>query len=165
MSQSLKRKRPPKHILALPDLEQSKAAVLNSLTSKSGQRSYDRAITDFVEWYCSEPRLSFNRTVVLRYRTFLEQKRYAPTTINLRLAAVRRVAFEAADSGLLSPELAAGIRRVRGVRRIGVRVGNWLTVDQSRNLLSKSIGDDLRSKRNYAMLAMLVGCGLRRGEL
>ena len=56
MSQSRKRKRPPKHILALPDLEQSKAAVLNSLTSKSGQRSYDRAITDFVEWYCSEPR-------------------------------------------------------------------------------------------------------------
>src|SRR5436305_4501618 len=95
MSQSRKRKRSPKQTLALPDLEQSKAAVLNSLTSKSGQRSYDRAITDFVEWYCSEPRLSFNRTVVLRYRIFLEQKRYAPTTINLRLAAVRRVAYEA----------------------------------------------------------------------
>ncbi len=114
MSQSRKRKRPPKQTLALPDLEQSKAAVLNSLTSKSGQRSYDRAITDFVDWYCLEPRLSFNRAVVLRYRIFLEQKRYAPTTINLRLAAVRRVAFEAADSGLLSPELAAGIRRVKG---------------------------------------------------
>src|SRR5271169_3567494 len=103
MTQARKRKRPPKQILALPDLEQSNAAVLNSLTSKSGQRSYDRAITDFVEWYCSEPRLSFNRTVVLRYRIFLEQKCYAPTTINLRLAAVRRLAFEAADSGLLSP--------------------------------------------------------------
>src|SRR5881275_2125007 len=72
MSQSRKRKRSPKQTLALPDLEQSKAAVLNSLTSKSGQRSYDRAITDFVEWYCPEPRLSFNRTVVLRYRIFLE---------------------------------------------------------------------------------------------
>jgi hypothetical protein len=126
MSQSRKRKRPPKRTLALPDLEQSKAAVLNSLTSKSGQRSYDRAITGFVEWYCSEPRLSFNRTVVLRYRIFLEQKRYAPTTINLRLAAVRRVAFEAADSGLLSPELAAGIRRVKGVRRIAPRFGDQL---------------------------------------
>src|SRR5438445_5249851 len=111
MSQLRNRKRPPKQTLALPDLEQSKAAVLNSLTSKSGQRTYDRAITDFVEWYCSEPRLSFNRTVVLRYRIFLEQKRHAPTTINLRLAAVRRVAFEAADSGLLSPELAADIGR------------------------------------------------------
>ena len=116
MSKPPRKKRPPKRVLALPDLEQSKAAVLNSLTSKSGQRTYDRAITDFVDWYCSEPRLAFNRTVVLRYRIYLEQKQYAPTTINLRLAAVRRVAFEAADSGLLSPELAAGIRRVKGVR-------------------------------------------------
>lgn len=137
MSKPRKKKRAPQRVLALPDLEQSKAAVLNSLTSKSGQRTYDRAITDFVEWYCSEPRLSLNRTVVLRYRIYLEREQYAPTTINLRLAAVRRVAFEAADSGLLSPELAAGIRRVKGVRRIGVRVGNWLTpeLDQIQFLL------------------------------
>ena len=112
MSKSRKKKRSPKRVLALPDLEQSKAAVLNSLASKSGQHTYDRAITDFVDWYCSEPRSALSRTVVLRYRIYLEQKQYAPTTINLRLAAVRRVAFEAADSGLLSPELAAGIRRV-----------------------------------------------------
>lgn len=165
MSQLRKRKRPPKHVLALPDLEQSKAAVLNSLTSKSGQRTYDRAITDFVEWYCSEPRLSFNRTVVLRYRIFLEQKRYAPTTINLRLAAVRRVAFEAAESGLLSPELAAGIRWVKGVRRIGVRLGNWRTVEQGKPLLANVERESLRGIRNYANLAMLIGCGLRRGKL
>src|SRR5665213_3552058 len=165
MSQSRKRKRVPKRILALPYLEQSKAAVLNSLTSKSGQRSYDRAITDFVEWYCSGPRLSLSRTVVLRYRIFLEQKHYAPTTINLRLAAVRRVAFEAADSGLLSPELAAGIRRVKGVRRIGVRLGDWLTVEQGKRLLANVETGSLRGKRNYAILAMLLGCGLRRGEL
>jgi hypothetical protein len=69
--------------------------------------------------YCSEPRLAFNRTVVLRYRIHLEQRGYAPATINLRLAAVRRVAYEAADAGFLSPELAAAIRRVPGVRRIG----------------------------------------------
>jgi len=74
--------------------------------------------------------------VVLRYRIYLEQKQYAATTINLRLAAVRRVAFEAADSGLLSPELAAGIRRVKGARRIGVRIGNWLTAEQSKRLLA-----------------------------
>src|SRR5499433_1691317 len=143
MPKSRKKRRSPKRVLALPDLEQSKTAVLNSLTSRSGQRSYDHAITDFVEWYCSEPRLAFNRTVVLRYRIHLEQKRYAPTTINLRLAAIRRVAYEAADSGLLSPELAAGIRRVKGVRRIGVRLGNWLTADQGRWLLLKAQGDDL----------------------
>jgi integrase len=165
MSKSREKKRSPKRVLALPDLEQSKAAVLNSLTSKSGQRSYGHAITDFVEWYCSEPRLAFNRTVVLRYRIYLEQKQYAPTTINLRLAAVRRVAYEAADSGLLSPELAAGIRRVKGVRRIGIRVGNWLTAEQGKWLLAAAESDSLRGKRNHAILAMLIGCGLRRGEL
>jgi Phage integrase family len=105
-------------------------------------------ITEFVDWYCSEPRLAFNRTVVLRYRIYLEQRLLAPTTINLRLAAVRRVAYEAADSGLLSPELAAGIRRVKGVRRIGLRLGNWLTADQGRCLLLKAARGPLGYRRS-----------------
>jgi hypothetical protein len=92
MPKHRKKRRPPKRSLALPDLEQTKSAVLNSLTSKSGQHTYDHAINEFVDWYCSEPRLAFNRTVVLRYRIHLEQRHPAPTTINLRLAAVRRVA-------------------------------------------------------------------------
>jgi integrase len=164
MSKSRK-KRAPKRVLALPDLEQAKSAVLNTLTSVSGQRTYDHAINDFVEWYCSEPRLAFNRTVVLRYRIYLEQKGYAPNTINLRLAAVRRVAYEACDSGLLSPELGAGIRRVKGVRRLGVRVGNWLTPAQGKLLLERSDTATLRGKRNHAIVARRIGCGLRRGEL
>jgi site-specific recombinase XerD len=165
MSRSRKKKIAPKRVLALPDLEQAKSAVLNTLTSKSGQRTYDHAITEFVEWYCSEPRLAFNRTVVLRYRISLEQRQYAPSTINLRLAAVRRIAYEAADPGLLSPELAAGIRRVKGVRRLGVRVGNWLTAEQGNRLLGATGVDTLRGKRNHAMLSLLNGCGLQRGEL
>jgi hypothetical protein len=100
-----RKKNSPKRVLALPDLEQAKTAVLNSLTSASGQRTYEYAIREFVAWYCSEPRLAFNRTVVLRYRIHLEQRHYAPATINLRLAAVRRIAYEATDAGLLSPEL------------------------------------------------------------
>jgi integrase len=158
-------KKAPKQTLALPELEQSKSAVINSLTSASGQRTYDHAIREFVTWYCSEPRLAFNRTVVLRYRIHLEQRHYAPATINLRLAAVRRVAYEAADAGLLSPELAAGIRRVKGVRRLGVRLGNWLTPEQGRRLLTVLPPATPRELRNHAMLAALLGCGLRRGEL
>jgi hypothetical protein len=131
-----KRKRVPKTVLKLLDLEQSKSAVLNSLTSSSSKRSYDHAIREFIDWYCSEPRLAFNRTVVTRYRIALEQHPYAPSTINLRLAAIRRLAYEASDCGLLSPDLAAGIRRVKGVRRLGVRVGSKrqrnYTVDERR---------------------------------
>jgi site-specific recombinase XerD len=160
-----KRKRTPKTVLKLPDLEQSKSAVLNSLTSPSSQRSYDHAIREFIEWYCSEPRLAFNKTVVTRYRISLEQRRYAPSTINLRLAAVRRLAYEAADCGLLSADLAAGIRRVKGAKRLGVRVGNWLTAEQGKRLLMAADEASLRGRRDYAMLAVLLGCGLRRAEL
>jgi hypothetical protein len=117
------RKRRPKHILKLPDLEQSKSAVLNSLTSRSSQRTYDYAIREFIEWYCSEPRLAFNKTVVTRYRINLEQQRYASTTINLSLAAFRRLAYEAADCGLLSAVLAAGIRRGEGHKAVGCACG------------------------------------------
>src|SRR5713226_8208369 len=154
----------PKTVLRFPDLEQSKNAVLNSLAAASSQESYGHAIDEFIAWYCSEPRLAFNRTVVLRYRFFLEHKNLAPSTINVRLAAVRRLAYEASDTGLLRPELAAGIRRVKGAKRLGVRIGNWLTVDQSRTLLGEP-SDSLRGKRDRAILALLIGCGLRRAEL
>ena len=154
-----------KTILRLPDLEQSKNAVLHSLAAPSSQESYGHAIDEFIGWYCSEPRLAFNRTVVLRYRFFLEQKNLAPSTINVRLAAVRRLAYEASDTGLLSPDLAAGIRRVKGAKRLGVRIGNWLTVDQSRTLFRESPSASLRGKRDQAILALLVACGLRRAEL
>jgi len=160
-----RKKRSPKRVLALPDLEHAKTTASNSLTSTSGQRTYDHAIREFVAWYCSEPRLAFNRTVVLRYRIHLEQHGYVPATINLRLAAVRRIAYEAADAGLLSPELAAGIRRVKGVRRIGVRLGNWLTLEQGRRLLEARTPVGPRGLRDQAMVAMLIGCGLRRAEL
>src|SRR6202023_1603768 len=160
-----KRKRAPKTILKLPDLEQSKSAVVNSLTSPSSQRSYDHAIREFIDWYCSEPRLAFNKTVVTRYRISLEQQHYASTTINLRLAAVRRLAYEAADCGLLSADLAAGIRRVKGAKRLGVPVGNWLSAEQGKRLLLTADGPTLRGKRDYATLAILLGCGLRRAEL
>src|SRR3989449_6572596 len=159
-------KRPkPKTILRLPDLEQSKNAVLNSLAAPSSQVSYGHAIDEFIGWYCSEPRLAFNRTVVLRYRFFLEQNNLAPATINVRLAPVRRLGYEAADTGLLSPELAAGIRRVKGAKRLGGRIGNWLTIDQSKALLRHSSSAGLRDKRDRAILAVLIGCGLRRARV
>jgi len=124
----------PRTVLKLSDLDQAKSAVLNSRSSKDAQRGYRHAIDEFVDWYCSEPRLSFSRTVVLRYRMHLESRNLAPGTINLRLGAVWRLAYEAADCGLLSPDLAAGIRRAKGVKKLGVRLGNWLTAEQASTL-------------------------------
>ena len=155
----------PKTVLRFHDLEQSKNAVLNSLAAASSQESYRHAIDEFIGWYCSEPRLALNRAVVLRYRFFLEQNNLAPSTINVRLAAVRRLAYEAADSGLLSPELAPGIRRVKGAKRLGVRIGNWLSINQSKTWLQMSSLETARGQRDRAILALLIGCGLRRAEL
>ena len=154
-----------KSVLRLPDLEHAKAAVLNSLTSLDAQRGYRHAIDEFVDWYCSEPRLALNRIVVLRYRSHLESRRLAPGTINLRLGAVRRLAYEAADCGLLSADLAAGIRRVKGVKKLGVRLGNWLTARSKAKLFGKAPDHQrLKGKRDRALLALLLACGLRRHE-
>ncbi len=153
-----------KSVLRLPDLEHAKTAVLNSLTSLDAQRGYRHAIDEFVDWYCSEPRLALNRTVLLRYRSHLESRQLAPGTINLRLGAVRRLAYEAADCGLLSADLAAGIRRVKGVKKIGVRLGNWLTAEQGHALWHAPDHQRLKGKRDRALLALLLACGLRRHE-
>ena len=88
-----------KSVLRRPAIEHATTAVLNSLTGPDAQRGYRHAIDEFVDWYCSEPRLAFNRIVVLRYRSHLESRQLAPGTINLRLGAVRRFAYEAADCG------------------------------------------------------------------
>ena len=154
-----------RRVLRLPDLDHCKLAVLNSLGSPASRRVYEYAIDQFIAWYCSEPRLAFNRIVVVRYRLYLESRHLAANTINQQLAAVRRLAHEAADSGLLSPELAAGISRVRGVKQLGFRSGNWLSAEQSSEVLKHAYGGNMRAKRDYAMLAMLFGCGFRRSEL
>jgi site-specific recombinase XerC len=151
-----------KIVLRLPDLDHSKNAVLDSLSSANSRRNYTFAMEQFITWYCSEPRLSLNRAVVLRFRLYLESLGLAAGTINQRLASVSRLAYEAADSGLLSPELAAGIRRVKGVKQLGSRIGNWLTHDQAKMLLEEADGKDLRSIRDLAMISVLLGCGLRR---
>jgi site-specific recombinase XerD len=151
--------------LRLPDLDHCKRAVLNSLGSPASRRVYEYAIDQFIAWYCSEPRLAFNRIVVVRYRMYLESRSLAANTINQQLAAVRRLAHEASDAGLLSPELAAGISRVKGVKQLGFRAGNWLSAVQSSEVLQRALGEGMRAKRDYATLALLFGCGFRRSEL
>jgi site-specific recombinase XerD len=148
----------------VPELEHARSAVLNSLDSIQSRRSYEYAMTEFICWYCSAARLAFNRTVVLQYRTFLEKKQLAAATINVRLAAVRRLAYEAADGGILSPDAKAAIRRVKGVRQIGQRVGNWLSVQQGKDL-SDAVSPKALRGSDAAMLSLLMACGLRRSEL
>src|ERR1700751_1469275 len=103
-------KKPPcrKIVLRLPDLDHAKSSVLNSLSSPSSRRNYKFAMEQFITWYCSEPRLALNRTVVLRFRLHLESLGLAAGTINQRLAVVNRLDYEAAESGLVFPHVPAG---------------------------------------------------------
>jgi integrase len=155
----------PAATLTIPELEQSEAAVLSTLASVHSRRSYAYAIERFIAWYCSEPRLTFNRTVVVRYRSYLESLDLSASTINLHLSAIRRLADESAESGWLSPELAIGIRRVQGVKRLGRKSGNWLTRNQAQELVNAASNTDLRGWRDGAILGLLLGCGLRRSEV
>jgi integrase len=155
----------PSANLTIPELEQSKAAVLNSLASQHSRRSYEYAIERFIAWYCSEPRLTFNRSVVVKYRSFLERLCLSAATINLHLSAIRRLADESAESGWLSPEHAIGIRRVQGVKRLGRKIGNWLSRSQAQDLVNAASKTDLRGWRDGAIVGLLLGCGLRRSEV
>jgi integrase len=151
--------------VTIPELEQSKTAVLNALASRHSRRSYQYAIDRFIAWYCNEPRLTFNRSVVVSYRSSLERLSLSAATINLQLSAIRRLADESAESGWLSPELAIGIPRVKGVKRLGRKMGNWLTRNQAQDLINAASTNSLRGWRDGAMLGLLLGCGLRRSEV
>jgi integrase len=102
---------------------------------------------------------------VVKYRSFLERRSLSAATINLHLSAIRRLADESAESGWLSPEHAIGIRRVKGVKRLGRKIGNWLTRNQAQELVNAASRDSLRGLRDGAMLGLLLGCGLRRSEV
>ena len=137
------------------DLRQS----LRQLASVHSRRAYAHALDGFFLWLGEMP---LNRSALLRYRTTLD--RLSPSSINLHLAVIRKLAVEALDRGILAPEVAAGIRNIRGARQQGTRTGNWLTIDQARELIQAPGESTLKGKRDRALLGLLVACGLRRSE-
>ena len=147
------------------DLARLKALVLDSVTSPHSRRAYDKALDYFLAWYRAEARGPFRKAVVQEYRAKLEAEGLAASTINVRLAAIRKLATEAADNSLLAPELAAGIGPVRGAKALGVRAGNWLTKEQAEELLAVPDPITLKGKRDRVILAFMLGCGLRRNEV
>ncbi len=146
-------------------MEFIKRLVLDSVPSPHSRRAYDKALTVFLAWYAREAAgQGLSKAVVQRYARELEHSGLAASTINVRLTAVRRLAAEAADNGLLAHELAAGIGRVKGAKQAGVRSGNWLTTDQAERLINSPDVAKLKGKRDRALLCVLIGCGLRRAE-
>jgi integrase len=138
--------------------------VIDAVSSPLSKVAYRHALIGFSTWRRKQGNPSFTRATVNAYRAALEAEDLAPSTINIRLAAVRKLAKEAAANGLLDSETAAAISQVAGVRESGQRSGNWLTKKQAQALLNAPASDTLKGKRDRAALALLVGCGLRRSE-
>jgi site-specific recombinase XerD len=138
--------------------------VLDGLPSEHSRRAYKRALFDFFQWHRGVGRPQLNKAVVQRYAAELRESGLSSSSINQRLSAIRKLAAEAADNGALDPQIAGGIRAVKGARREGRRTGNWLTREQAQAWLSAPDPRTLRGVRDRALLATLIGCGLRRSE-
>src|SRR6202790_2697376 len=141
-----------------------KALVLDSVSSPITKRVYNLGLDEFIAWYGQEPRPGFTKATVSAWRVALEARGLGSVSINARITAARKLAVEAADNGLLAPELAAGISRVKGAKSNGVRVGNWLSIRQAQALLNAPDACTKKGLRDRAILAVLLGCGLRRSE-
>jgi integrase/recombinase XerD len=142
-----------------------KALVLDSVSSPITRRVYNMALDEFIAWFEREPRAGFIKATVSAWRVSLEARGLGSSSIIIRMSAIRKLATEAADNGLLAPELAAGICRVKSVKSKGVRVGNWLTLRQAQALLSAPGVETKKGLRDRSILAVLLGCGLRRSEV
>jgi len=139
--------------------------VVDSVRSPHSRRAYGFALDQFFAWYRATNSGPFRKALVQEYRAYLEKESLSPSTINVRLAAIRKLAQEAGDNALLAPELAAGIAKVKGAPRRGVRLGNWLEQADARELLRAPAGAGKKATRDRAVLGLLIGCALRRAEL
>src|SRR5256885_6286999 len=144
----------------LAEWDRLKALVLDSVSSPITKRVYNMALNEFMSWFQQAPRPGFTKATVSAWRVSLEARGLGSSSIIIRMSAIRKLAGEAADNGLLAPELAAGIARVKSVKSTGIRVGNWLTLRQSQALLSAPDVATAKGLRDRAILAVLLGCGL-----
>lgn len=145
--------------------------VTQSVDSPHSKRAYSRALVDFLDWYEENGRPGFSKATVNAYREQMLQQGKSRSSINQALSAIRKLAAEAADNGLVPPTLAYGVERIRGVKQEGIRAGNWLTNEEAEHYINTPVrrwhNDEipsLKAIRDQAILATLIGTGLRRAE-
>jgi integrase/recombinase XerD len=143
-----------------------KQLVLDSVVADESKRAYGRCLDSFFDWFESErPVTGFSRATIQAYRTVLLHKNLSSSSVSLHLTALRRLAGEAAGNGLMSSEVAASIVQIHGVKRHGLRIGKWLTIQEADKLMDAPDSGTLKGKRDRSALAILIGTGLRRKEV
>lgn len=138
--------------------------VTNAVTSHHTKRAYRRALTEFMAWYQSTGQTALNKATVQSHVSALRAAGVSASSINQRLSTLRKLARELADNGLITEATAQAIGRVESIRREGQRLGNWLTREQAQQLLLLPDVTTIKGLRDRAILAVLLGAGLRREE-
>jgi integrase len=138
--------------------------VLNSVVSERSKRNYAKAL-DEVFTLCANRSQGLSRALLMEYRAAMLEKKLSASTVNVRLSAVRKLVGEAQRNGIIDAEEAANLAGVPNLSQKGTRLGNWLTRDQAKELLTVPDRSKIKGERDYAILALLLGCALRRQEL
>ena len=154
----------PEPLPAHGRLDELRMAVLNGVTAENSKRNYALALNE-LSTLCRERRQPISRTLILEFRAAMLERNLSASTINVKLAAVRKLVTEAKRAGVITAEESSQMEDVPNVRQNGVRLGNWLTKEQARELLAVPDRSTLKGKRDYVILSLLTGCALRRNEL
>ena len=141
-------------------LAQLRQMVLDSVVSENSKRNYAKAVDDLFLFAASRP---LSRALLMEWRAAMDK--LSPSTVNVRLSAMRKLVNEARRNGMLGAEEAANLTEIPNIAEKGTRLGNWLTREQAKELLAVPDRSTIKGKRDYAILALLVGCALRRQEL
>ncbi len=137
--------------------------LINSVPSGHTRRAYGKAFDDFLG-LAARTGQSISRQLFQQYRAEMVDAGLGSSTINVRLSGVRKLVNESRENGLVDPSDAERIVSVPNVPAQGVRLGQWLTVEQTRDLLAIPDRSQLKGKRSYGILSVLTLSALRREE-
>jgi len=154
-----------KELTVINGFDEIKGLVLNGIANENTRYAYENGLDIFLNWYQDQGKTALNKSVVQEFRSMLDMTGQAPATINLKLAAVRRLVVEAIDNNILDPIAGEGILRVKGIKARGVRTGNWLTKQEAQEIINTPDISTLKGLRDRAILAVALGSGLRRSEI
>jgi len=148
--------------------ERAIQTTLDRVQSEHTRRAYERHLSEFFTWHRQNGERAISKELVQRYAAHLQRSKVSPATLNQKLSAIRTLAVCAAEIGALDPHVADGIKAVRGVKRASASdrsSGHSLTKQAAQKLLNTPNTATLKGLRDRAILALMIGCGLKRGEV
>lgn len=143
------------------DFEPLILAVTNSVAASETRRAYRSALLAFCAWHAQSGRLPLERATVHAYRAHLQGLKLGRSRINQALSAITKLAKEAEAAGVISYATYAAIKDVDRIKTLGEPAGNWLDEAGVAELVSRPAADTLIGKRDRALLALMVGTGMR----